>query len=262
MTYRLRNISIAVALALVAALLTMFYVTNYQRNVRKEETNVAVYVAKVDIPAGTSGADVASRGMTSKAEIVRRGVVPGAISNPAQLATLVATEPIYAGEQVSTRRFATPSEQGILAQLTGVQRAIAVPGDPDQLLVGTLKAGDRVDLVVSLTYPEGSQTHYTRIALRNIRVLKAPASDGGTAEKVTSAGSSAASVTVAVTDLQVQKLYWAMKNAEWHFELRPAIDAADSPENVESAHSLMVEGVRPKQLDDARVGHAPTVEGN
>ena len=98
--------------------------TNYQRDVRKNETNVPVFVAKVDIPAGTSGADVVRSGMMNKTEIVRRGVVPGAISNPAQLATLVTTEPIYAGEQVTTRRFATPSERGILAQLTGLQRAI------------------------------------------------------------------------------------------------------------------------------------------
>ena len=77
MTYRIRNISIAIALALVAALLTSFYVTNYQRDVRKAETNVPVYVAKVDIPAGTSGADVVRSGMLNKTEIVRRGVVPG-----------------------------------------------------------------------------------------------------------------------------------------------------------------------------------------
>jgi Flp pilus assembly protein CpaB len=261
MTYRLRNISIAVALALVAALLTSFYVTNYQRNVRKDETNVSVFVAKVDIPAGISGADVAARGMMSKSEVVRRGVVPGAISNPAQLATLVATEPIYAGEQVSTRRFATPSEQGILAQLTGNQRGIALPGDSDQLLVGTLKAGDHVDVVASWTYPEGTQTHYSKTVLRNILVLKAPGAEG-TTEKVTSgaAGSSPFSAIVAVTDLQIQKLEWAKVNSDWHLALRPAIDAADSQENVESAHSLLTEGVRPKQLNDARVGKAP-VEG-
>jgi Flp pilus assembly protein CpaB len=259
MTYRLRNISIAIALALVAALLTSFYVTNYQRNVRKDETNVPVFVAKVDIPAGTSGADIARRGMLTKSEIVRRGVVPGAISNPAQLATLVATEPIYAGEQVSARRFATPSERGILAQLTGVQRAVAIPGDPHQLLVGTVKAGDRVDVVVSLTYPEGSQAHYSRVVLRDLLILKAPAAEGA-ADKVTSGGSSPYSATVAVTDLQVQKLYWATKNGDWTFALRPGVDAADSPENVESAHSVLREGVRPKQLDDARVGAAE--EGN
>ncbi|MDX6438554.1 MAG: pilus assembly protein CpaB [Gaiellaceae bacterium] len=260
MTYRLRNITIAIALALVAALLTSFYVTNYQRNVRKDETNVQVFVAKVDIPAGLSGADVASRGMMTKSEVVRRGVVPGAISNPAQLATLVATEPIYAGEQVSTRRFATPSEQGILAQLTGVQRGIALPGDSDQLLVGTLKTGDRVDVVASWTYPEGTQTHYSKVVLRNILVLKAPDANG-TAEKVTSAGVSPYSAIVAVTDLQIQKLEWTKVNADWHLALRPGIDAADSPENVESAHSLLTEGVKAKQLEDARVGKAP-VEGS
>jgi hypothetical protein len=53
MTYRVKNITIAVALALVAALLTSFYVTNYQRNVRADESNVTVYVAARDIPAGT-----------------------------------------------------------------------------------------------------------------------------------------------------------------------------------------------------------------
>jgi Flp pilus assembly protein CpaB len=248
MTYRLRNISIAIALALVAALLTSFYVKNYQRDVRKAETNVPVFVAKVDIPAGLSGADVVSRGMMTKSEVVRRGVVPGAISNPSQLATLVATEPIYAGEQVSTRRFATPSEQGIGAQLTGVQRGIALPGDSDQLLVGTLKSGDRVDVVASWTYPEGTQTHYSRVVLRNILVLKAPAADG-TAAKVTSAGTSPYSAIVAVTDVEIQRLEWAKVNADWHLALRPGIDAADSPESVESAHSLLHEGTRPKQLE-------------
>ena len=87
MTYRVKNITIAVALALVAALLTSFYVTNYQRNVRKDETNVPVFVAKRDIPAGTSGADVARKGLLKKSEIVRRNVVPGAISNPTRSPT-------------------------------------------------------------------------------------------------------------------------------------------------------------------------------
>ena len=40
MTYRIRNISIAIALALVAALLTSFYVTNYHAMSSKAETNV------------------------------------------------------------------------------------------------------------------------------------------------------------------------------------------------------------------------------
>src|ERR687898_832699 len=76
MTYRVKNITIAVALALVAALLTIFYVTNFQRNVRQDETNVPVFVAKQDIPAGTAGADAARKGMLVKTELVPRSVVP------------------------------------------------------------------------------------------------------------------------------------------------------------------------------------------
>ena len=157
MTYRVKNITIAVALALVAALLTSFYVTNYQRNVRKDETNVPVWVASRDIPAGTSGAEAAQKSMLKKSEVVRRNVVPGAISNPDQVAELVTAQPIFAGEQVSTRRFSTPSQRGIQAQLVGVQRAIAIPGDAHQLLAGTLRNGDKVDLVA--TFGVGAGRH-------------------------------------------------------------------------------------------------------
>lgn len=250
MTYRVKNITIAVALALVAALLTSFYVTNYQRSVRKDETNVPVWVAARDIPAGTSGAAIDSKSLLEKSEVVRRSVVPGAISDPGQVAQLVSTQPIFAGEQVSTRRFASPSQRGIKSQLTGVQRAIVVPGDQHQLLAGTLKSGDAVDVVASWTFPEGTSHHFTRIILRDVKVLKSPFG-GGPSEKLTSTGDGGYAATLAVTDTQVQKLYWAMKNAEWHFELRPAVDAVDSPENVESSYSLLREGVRPKQLEDA-----------
>ena len=179
MTYRVKNITIAVALALVAALLTSFYVTNYQRNVRKDETNVAIWVAKRDIPAGTTGADIERKGMLAKSEIVRRSVVPGAISNPDQVAELVTTQPIYAGEQISTRRFSTPSQRGIKAQLAGVQRAIEIDGDQHQLLAGTLqkRRQGRPRRHLRRRRLERAST-FTRIVLRDIEVLRAPAGGG------------------------------------------------------------------------------------
>jgi Flp pilus assembly protein CpaB len=262
MTYRVKNITIAVALALVAALLTSFYVTNYQRNVRKDETNVPIWVAKRDIPAGTSGADIERKGMLGKSEIVRRSVVPGAISNPDQVAELVSTQPIYAGEQISTRRFSTPSQRGIKAQLTGVQRAIEIPGDQHQLLVGTLKAGDKVDVVATFGVGGSNGPNVSRIVLRDIEVLRAPVG-GGAEAKITAAKDGAFAAMLRVTDTQVQKLAWVFATAEqWHLELRPGIDAADSPENVESWYSVLREGVRQKQLNDAGVDRIPAVGGN
>jgi len=265
MTYRVKNITIAVALALVAALLTSFYVTNYQRNVRKDETNIPVWVATRDIPAGTSGADAERKSMLKKSEVVRRNVVPGAISNPDQVADLVTAQPIFAGEQVSTRRFSTQSQRGIKAQLVGVQRAISIPGDKNQLLAGTLKAGDKVDLVATFAVKivnSGEENKFTRIVLRDIEVLRAPVGGTGDASKI-SADSDDLAVLLKVTDTQVQKLHWVFTAAEkWHLELRPGTDAADSPENVESVYSILREGVSPKQLQDAGVAGLVPVGGN
>jgi Flp pilus assembly protein CpaB len=252
MTYRLRNIVVAVALALVAALLTSYYVTQYQRNVRKDETNVPVYVAKRDIPVGTSGSELVAKGLLERTELVRRSVVPGAISSPDQLEELVSVQATFAGEQVTTRRFAVPEARGIQAQLKGTQRAVAVPGDRQQLLVGTLKTGDRVDIISD--FKVGDEDHrYSRIVARDILVLKAPVG-GAAAEKLTSSADGDFAAMLALTDVQTQKLSWTLTFAEgWRFELRPVADAADSPENVESSYSMLVEGVRPKQLEAAGV---------
>src|SRR5205085_470237 len=130
MTYRVRNIGIAVALAAVAALLTSFYVTNYKRHVQRGEEHVTVLVASHDIPAGTPGSDVAH--MLRTETVLRRNVVPGAISNPEQLSRHVATQKTFSGEQVTTQRFGTVAETGARAELTGTMRAFQIQGDENQ----------------------------------------------------------------------------------------------------------------------------------
>jgi Flp pilus assembly protein CpaB len=252
MTYRVKNITIAVALALVAALLTSFYVTNFQRNVRSDETNVPVFVAGKDIPAGTSGAEILRKGLLEEGEVVRRNVVPGAISNPSQIEELLATQPIYAGEQITTRRFATPAERGIKAQLKGTMRAFQVPGDEHQLLAGTVKAGDRVDVVASIKVDPDRDVFVTRIVLRDIEVLKAAtAAQAGPKLPQSSDG---ISVLLAVTDTQVQKLFHVIKHGEWSLELRPPVKSNDSPETVAYAGSIMRDGLRGAQLEQLQGG--------
>jgi Flp pilus assembly protein CpaB len=251
MTYRLRNIVIAVTLALVAALLTSFYVTNYQRNVQKDETNVEVFVAAQDIPAGMSGAEAARKGLLEKTEIVRRSVVPGAISNPAQLEELVATQPVLAGEQVTTRRFATPAERGVRAQLKGTMRAVQVPGDQNQLLAGTLRAGDRIDVIASVKVVPDKEVYATRIVLRDIEVLKAAA---GAKADVQLTSTATLSVLLAVTDTQVQKLFHVLKHGEWSLQLRPPLNANDSPESVAWVGTILADGLRGRQLEQLQAG--------
>jgi Flp pilus assembly protein CpaB len=240
MTYRVRNIFIAVALALVAGLLSLFYVANYKRHVQHSEKTVPVYVATGDIAVGTSGADIVKRHLLATSQVAQRTVVPGAISNPDQLVNLVSTQPILAEEQVTLRRFADHAELGPRAQLHGTLRALAIPGDPQQLLDGVLKAGDHVDLIATFDSKAGVGT-ISRVILRNLLILQASSSTS-TGGKVTS---STGSVLVAVNEQrQLQKIFWVVKNADgWSFDLRPVTNATDSPEDVESTKSVAVDGV-------------------
>lgn len=238
MTYRIRNILIAVGLALVAMMLTLFYVTNYKRSVQKSAASVQVYVAAHDIAAGTAGSDIV-KGHALKVETVqRRDVVPGAISSPEQIASLVATAPVYAGEQVTVRRFADVAAQGIRSQLKGTMRAVQVPGDPNQLLAGTLQAGDHVDLVANLRLGTDSTASATRIVLRDLTVLTSPTD----ASKLSQSSSGSDSVILAVSDTQVQRLFYVMKNGDWTLELRPVLNAVDSRERIETLNTVLGEG--------------------
>jgi Flp pilus assembly protein CpaB len=242
MTYRIRNIGIAVALAIVAALLTTFYVTNYKRTVQQGEKRVPVYVASKDIKLGTPGSAVTHGSILRVEHVAKRSVVPGAISQPSQIEKLVAVEPIYAGEQVSTRRFRTPQEQGVRAQLKGNLRAIQVPGSQSQLLGGTLEEGDHVDFVGTWTVPESTPNHVSRVVLRDLLVLKAPGTND-VASKLSSNPNEPFAVMLAMTDSQAEKFWWVAKNGEWTLQLRPVTDATDSPDGLENAHSVAVEGV-------------------
>ena len=173
MTYRIRNIVVAVGLALVAALLTTFYVANYKRHVQQSESTVTVFVAKRDIPQGTPGAELIKSGWIQTAQAVQRTVVPGAISNPDQIRTLITRQDIYAGEQVSLRRFAGRAEQGVRAQLHGTLRALSIPGTPDALLAGTLRDGDHVDVLANLKTGDCGSCFAVRDVAREVLVLHA-----------------------------------------------------------------------------------------
>ncbi|MDQ2982309.1 MAG: Flp pilus assembly protein CpaB [Actinomycetota bacterium] len=253
MTYRVRNVGIAVALAAVAALLTSFYVTNYKRHVQRNENSVTVLVAKNDIPVGTPGSDVAN--MLSTTEVPRRNVVPGAISNASEIESRVAAQPTYAGEQVTSRRFSTVAEAGVDGQLKGAMRAYQLSGDQNQLLAGTVKDGDHVDLVAALDVKSGTSgdsTKMSRVALRDIKVLKAP-QDPAIGSKLTGGLDQKFTALLAVTDNQAQKIQLILATtnsgstgggSDWHFQLRPVVHPADSPDHVDSVRTVLLDGIR------------------
>jgi Flp pilus assembly protein CpaB len=250
MNYRVKNIGIAVALAALAAILTSVYVVNYKRHVQSGEDKVPVYVAARDIPAGTSGAEVIDQHMLKKVTIPKKAIVAGAISNPSDLTSYIATQDVYEGEQVSTRRFAPPKEQGIRAQIKGTQRAYQVEGNSHQLLAGTLKAGDHVDVVATWGVKNpgqesGDDAIVSRVVLRDLLVLT-PADEAASSSAVT-ASQQTAFVQLRMTDWQAQKMIWVQKNSEdsgngWHFALRPPNGSLDSANTYMDSALMLFDG--------------------
>ena len=238
-TNKLWHVVTAVGLALFAVLLTTFYVTNYKHHVQRGEAQVPVLVAAKDIPVDTQGADLLSGAWLTKEMVARRQVVPGAIASPDQLRGLLAIEPTYAGEQVTARRFGTPAEGGVRAQMKGTQRAVQIPGDANQLLAGTLRVGDHVD-IVGAWQRDSSNEAVARVIVRDALVLEAPtAPKGGSALSA----SSAFSAQLRLTDAQSQRMEWMIGHGkDWRLEIRPPADATNSPVWHDSGETLLKDG--------------------
>ena len=124
--------------------------------------------------------------------------------NPEQIRTMYTTTPVYAGEQLTLKRFAPPSEQGVRAQLTGTQRAFQVSGDATQLLSGTLVAGDTIDVVANMKDPKDNTNIKALVALRDLRVLGVDVDKHNS--KLADSSVQDHTVLLGVTDEQAQRL--------------------------------------------------------
>ena len=240
LSYRTRNLGLAAALAFLAFLLTLMYVRGYRSSVDAKSKLATVFVAARDIPAGTRGSTLVGNALSPR-EVPRRSIVPGAISSKRQIARLVAAGQIFAGEQITTRRFLPLAQQGLRGQLRGALRAISIAGSANQLLAGTLREGDRVDVVDSIKYGGGEVEKFaTKVILRNILVLEASVpAEGGS--KV-SGGTGEHSAVLALTDNQAQKLFHAVAHNRWTLVLRPLGRASDSAETIVTGGSLLAGG--------------------
>ena len=254
---RLRNLMLPVALAVLAVVLIGIYIVSYRNSVNSGADLVKVLVASRDIPAGTKGSAVASGGLMKTQTVPRRAVVPGSVVSGAPLTSLVSTNPIYKGEQITLRQFGPMTQAGIFAKFSGKQRAVSVLGDPTQLLDGVVSDGDRVDVVATAKYRNfGLDRATSRVVLRNLLVLEAP--DG----KTDVASSEDTSATLVMNDRQTQTMAWAMKNTTWFLALRPTKRPRDSKASLETLKTFLGRGLPPNEAARKIAGAYPQSVSN
>jgi pilus assembly protein CpaB len=215
----MRNLAAAGVLALVAALLTSAWVSRAQGGAKAPAiAKVPVLVATRDLPIGTPATAAFRDGWIAIRQLPAESASPVSLPSATPLRGQVVTQPIYKGEQVVASRFGRSGTQGLGVSLAGALRAIEVAGDPNQLLVGTLQAGDHVDVLANVRINTANPK--SRVALRNLIVLRAPAAASGT--------TTGSSVMLQLTDTQAQALLWVTKNADWSLVLRPSSGASST----------------------------------
>ena len=223
-SYNSRKIVIAVTLAICAVALMVIYGAQASANGAKTASGKSVLVATHDIPLGTSASEIAGGGWVRTTRLPAGSVAAGALTSVTQLVHLVALQPTYVGEQITSRRFGRLQQQGLPSELGGSARIFELSGTTTQLLAGTLQRGNRVDVVGSITFPESGQTHVAAVVLHNLLVVKAPV---GNSSSGVSSGQNAVSAQLQLTPLQAQRLFWLTKNGDWSLLLRPSAGASD-----------------------------------
>jgi Flp pilus assembly protein CpaB len=179
--------------------------------------------------------------------------VSGSVVSAAPLTSQVVTDEIFKGEQITLRQFTPAQQGGIFAKFSGEQRAVSVLGEPQQLLAGTISAGDRVDVVATAKYSVPASRATTKVVLRNLLVLEAP--EDATAEQF--ANNAKLNATLVMTDSQAQTMGWAMKMSSWFFALRPTATPRNGRERLETLHSFLARGLPQSKAPEQIVGRFP-----
>ena len=265
MTYSVRNILIALALAAVAGVLVIVYTNNVQSQASNNQKTVTVLVAKTDIAAGTPVREAITAGAFQTRQVILADQVPGALQSLGQLNTALATtSQIAAQTQITAGMFSASQDNPVQTQIKGVDRAVQIGLNPNAVLAGTLRAGDHVDVTAFCTLQPTNQSSKLgpesigRVIMTDIPII----STTGTGAAATSLsadsqaangsgtldGTSGQSVILNVPQTEVPTLLYAMHFCGIWMADRPSTNAQDSPNVIATGCTVFGSGVTSGQL--------------
>ena len=161
------TLAFGIGAALLAAILLVVYLNRYRSSVNAENAATPVLVAKNLIPQGTSGTIIAKQELFQVASLPKNDLKVGAISDPAYLNGRVAAADIFPGQQITTADLSVTTTEAVPNDLTGKERAVAIPVDAARGLVGYTTQGDHVDIYVALTGGQREPAHAPRARHRD-----------------------------------------------------------------------------------------------
>jgi pilus assembly protein CpaB len=268
MSYSVRNIVIALILAVVAAGLVIMYTSNVKHNADQSIKTTTVVVAKGDIVAGTPLNTLVDGGAFTTRQVATKDVVPGAFTSISSLNTSLATATnITAGAQITPAMFSDSKDTAIVNQIHGTMRAVQVAFNANRVLGGTLKAGDHVDIYGEITIQSSrnnSQFSQQTVAARiitNVEVLSTYDTGVATTPLTSASGANSASgtddgtggdaVILAIPQNLLPDFMLIRADGQFWMALRPGHGAQDTGASVATPCSTFATGLTAVQVKNS-----------
>jgi pilus assembly protein CpaB len=208
----------ALLLLVVGTAVLVAYVHGADNRALAGVRSVDVLVADELIPQGTTADQLDSLVRTET--VPAKTAVDGRVTDLEALAGRVATVDILPGEQLFAGRFARPDQlqaPGTVEVPAGLQE-VSVLLEPQRAVGGRLAAGDKVGVVVSLKFEDGTAaTHAVlhRVLVTQVQGAPAPVEstdEQETASSGTPAPSASLMVTLAVSAAQAEAVVFGIEH--------------------------------------------------
>ena len=183
---------------------------------------VTVLVARTDIDAGVKldETNVAFR------SFAKETVPEGVVTTKAQFDERAPKSKVYAGQQIAVAQLGEKGVFGATITIPAGKRVITVPVNATMTHSGLMKAGDRVDVIVSfkMNRPKVGQVFRTKTFLEFIEVYSIDSEVAGN-DHVEKAQATAKNVSLLVTPKQANLIKLAESKGQLHLALRSKLDA-------------------------------------
>ena len=204
---------IGAILAIVLAVVGTVVLTGYVRSADARATNgaemVSVYVVTEEIPAGTAAEEIGE--LIAEKKMPAVAAVPGRVTKLSALAGRVADTTLQPGEQLLTSRWVNSAELAARGDVTlpdGMQ-AITIALRVEQVVGGTIKAGDTVGVVISHPNPERTKQVFHKVLVTFVQEGSQTTPEHDT--EADTAPVDVVMVTLARTTPDIEKLVWGQE---------------------------------------------------
>jgi Flp pilus assembly protein CpaB len=249
-TLSTRNGTLAVSgiAALLAGALLLVFLNAYRDSTRDDEVSVSVVVAKRLIERGSSADVLADEGAFQRASVPKGELKEGAVVDPQTLEGKMAVGDVYPGEQITATDFVAVIPRAVY-QLTGANRALAIPADAIHGNTAELRAGDHVDILGAFNSTEGQPgtggQPVIKLLMRDVPILRAPVGGNG------AVGSSGGNIVVKARDDKAAQLAYAADNGTLWLLLRPQAGAQNTRIPLVTMGTVLL-GKTPIQVEDGQ----------